>query len=85
MEVQETLLRAFGPPFQNLVRFRTKKKRGGSLRLLFPAEGRSRSMADLSSKALGGQPLRTSGRHFIDGYGRIVQMRGFNVSGACKL
>ncbi|UZJ57216.1 hypothetical protein CBS101457_006536 [Exobasidium rhododendri] len=41
--------------------------------------------SDLSREALGTPYIRTFGRHFIDGYGRLVQMRGVNVSGATKL
>lgn len=40
---------------------------------------------DLSSDALGVRQLHSYGRHFVDGYGRIVQVRGMNVSGASKL
>lgn len=53
-----------------------------------PAPGRAPcryKAADLSSAALGTRHLHTFGRHFVDGYGRIVQMRGLNVSGASKL
>jgi hypothetical protein len=41
--------------------------------------------SDLSNEALGAPHLRIFGRHFIDGHGRIVQLRGANVSGSSKL
>lgn len=44
-----------------------------------------RAASDLSQEALGASHLRMFGRHFIDGYGRIIQLRGANVSGSSKL
>lgn len=40
---------------------------------------------DLSSKAIASAQFHAYGRHFFDGHGRIVQVRGMNVSGANKL
>ncbi|KAI8667142.1 hypothetical protein NCS56_00849500 [Fusarium sp. Ph1] len=40
--------------------------------------------ADLSEAALGG-PIRIEGSHFVDAHGRILSLRGLNVSGASKL
>ncbi|KAH8201632.1 hypothetical protein TruAng_004238 [Truncatella angustata] len=40
--------------------------------------------ADLSEAALGG-PIRIEDGHFVDGYGRVLMLRGWNVSGASKL
>ena len=45
----------------------------------------SSTASDWSDAALGGVPLRTAGRSFVDGYGRRLVMHGCNVSGISKL
>lgn len=48
--------------------------------------GESGSTAsDWSDDALGGVPLRTEGRNFVDAFGRRLLMHGCNVSGISKL
>jgi len=41
--------------------------------------------SDWSDDALGGVPLRTEGRNFVDRHGRRLLMHGCNVSGISKL
>lgn len=40
---------------------------------------------DLSSNAIASNQIHAYGKHFVDGHGRIIQLRGMNVSGANKL
>lgn len=47
-------------------------------------EMQTHAAADLSDAALGGS-LRVEDGRFVDGYGRTLSLRGFNVSGASKL
>ncbi len=47
--------------------------------------GSAGAASDWSDRALGGVPLRTEGRNFVDGYGRRLLMHGCNVSGISKL
>ncbi|KAF7539217.1 hypothetical protein G7054_g2336 [Neopestalotiopsis clavispora] len=52
--------------------------------IIAPEAMQTYAAADLSDAALGG-PLRIDDGHFVDGFGRTVMLRGWNVSGASKL
>jgi len=56
-----------------------------SLSSTYAPGGSGSTASDWSEPALGGVPLRTQGRNFVDAFGRRLLMHGCNVSGISKL
>ncbi|KAJ3558217.1 hypothetical protein NM688_g1061 [Phlebia brevispora] len=81
VDPEQSLTLADGAAKATLARADATQYKPESTPVLLPEESFAH---DWSSRGTGGQ-LSIHGRHFIDGHGRVCNLRGVNVSGSCKI